>query len=114
MMTLDGNERRRIAPTENSSPTHSTVGGSVVLRPARHFSLRDNSPANRHSYHGLTSPLMSPRERPEQMKRFSQQLQYPLPYADPFNGTHLHSLAKQVGFKWSTRKLLMMFSSGET
>ncbi|VDM83313.1 unnamed protein product [Strongylus vulgaris] len=94
MMTLDGNERRRITPDTPTSPTH----GSVVLRNARPFNLRDNSPANRHSYHGITSPLMSPRERPDQMKRFSQQLlQYPLPYGDPFCGNnHIQLSRKQV------------------
>ncbi|RCN50624.1 hypothetical protein ANCCAN_03237 [Ancylostoma caninum] len=91
MMALDGNERRRITP--DKSPTHS-----VVLRPSRQFNVRDNSPANRHSFHGMTSPLTSPtsRERPEQLKRYSQQLHYPASYTDlpPYCGNH--SLAKQL------------------
>ncbi|ETN87120.1 hypothetical protein NECAME_01279 [Necator americanus] len=93
MMVLDGNERRRITP--DKSPTQS-----VVLRPSRHFNIRDNSPVNRHSYHGMTSPLTSPTsmQRLGQMKRYSQQLQYSPPYADPFSGNHIHCLGKQCFF----------------
>ncbi|KAK6754841.1 hypothetical protein RB195_013680 [Necator americanus] len=97
MMVLDGNERRRITP--DKSPTQS-----VVLRPSRHFNIRDNSPVNRHSYHGMTSPLTSPTsmQRLGQMKRYSQQLQYSPPYADPFSGNHIHCLGKQTDLHHSS------------
>ncbi|KAK5964567.1 hypothetical protein GCK32_021243 [Trichostrongylus colubriformis] len=118
-MALDGNERRFTVDETHrlrrSSPPDSTATANVVvLRPQRLYGSRgvttdpdsrqDNSPQNRHSYHGATASLISPVGRDRLSgslyvpKRFSQpsSWQHSCQGSEPYSLNHIHTILEQV------------------